>query len=256
MTEQHSGSRVAAIVSGGASGLGAATAKALAERGHHVAVFDLPASIETVEKIPDVQYFPVDVVQEDQVEEAVAAVKLTGAPLRIAVNCAGVSPSARILGRSGPHSVEMFRKVLEVNLLGTFNVLTKAAAAMAENSPNAEGERGVIINTASIAAFEGQIGQVAYASSKSGVVGMTLAAARDLASAGIRVCTIAPGLINTPLLSTIKEEFRKDLAEGVPFPQRLGTPEDYTQLALTIIDHPYLNGETIRMDGALRMAPR
>jgi len=180
----------------------------------------------------------------------------SGVSLRTVVNCAGIGPAARILGKSGVHDLGLFAKVVEVNLIGTFTVLAFAAEQIARTEPDEQGQRGVVVNTASVAAFEGQIGQVAYSASKGGIVGMTLPAARDLAQYGIRVCTIAPGIVETPMLSTVSEEFRASLAAGVPFPQRLGRPDEYAQLALAIIDHDYLNGEVIRMDGALRMAPR
>jgi NAD(P)-dependent dehydrogenase (short-subunit alcohol dehydrogenase family) len=172
------------------------------------------------------------------------------------VSCAGIAPSMRILGRSGPHDLDVFARVVQVNLCGTFNVMTLGAAAMAATAPDESGHRGVVVNTASIAAYDGQVGQAAYAASKGGVVSLTLAAARDLASQGIRVCTIAPGVIDTPMLSSVSEGFRQALADGVPFPPRLGTPAEYARLVTMIVEHDYLNGETIRMDGALRMAPR
>ena len=172
------------------------------------------------------------------------------------VNCAGIGPSARILGRKGVHDLGLFRKVVEINLIGSFTVMAVAAEAIAATEPDADGQRGVVINTASIAAFDGQVGQAAYSSSKGGIVGLTLPAARDLAQYGIRVVTIAPGIVETPMLATVSDEFRAALAAGVPFPQRLARPEEYAKLALAVVDHDYLNGETIRMDGALRMAPR
>ena len=172
------------------------------------------------------------------------------------MNCAGIGPSARIVGRKGVHDLGLFRKVVEINLVGTFTVLAVAAEAIAATEPDAGGQRGVVINTASIAAFDGQVGQAAYSASKGGIVGLTLPAARDLAQYGIRVVTIAPGIVETPMLATVSDEFRAGLAAGVPFPARLARPEEYAKLALAIIDHDYLNGETIRMDGALRMAPR
>jgi len=177
-------------------------------------------------------------------------------PLRVVVNCAGIGPSARILGKKGVHDLGLYAKVIQVNLIGTFTVLALAAEAMAQTEPLEYGQRGVIVNTASVAAYEGQIGQAAYASSKGGIVGLTIPAARDLAQFGIRVATIAPGIVDTPMLATISEEFRASLAAGVPFPQRLCRPDEYAQLVEMIIAHDYLNGETIRMDGALRMAPR
>ncbi len=180
----------------------------------------------------------------------------SGVPLRTVVNCAGIAPSMRVLGKRGPHDLELFAKVVQVNLVGTFHVLTLASQAIAETAADEQGQRGVIVNTASIAAYEGQIGQAAYASSKGGVVGLTLPAARDLAQYGIRVCAIAPGIVETPMLATVSEEFRTELAAGVPFPRRLARPDEYARLVLSIVDHDYLNGETIRMDGALRMSPR
>jgi NAD(P)-dependent dehydrogenase (short-subunit alcohol dehydrogenase family) len=174
----------------------------------------------------------------------------------VTVNCAGIGTAARVLGRSGPHDLGLFRKVIEINLVGTFTVTSLAAVAMAGAEPDADGQRGVIVNTASIAAFDGQIGQAAYAASKAGVVGLTLPLARDLASVGIRVCTVAPGIVDTPMLAGVSDEFRAGLAAGVPFPQRLCRPEEYARLVSMIVEHDYLNGETIRMDGALRMAPR
>ncbi|HET6626578.1 MAG TPA: SDR family NAD(P)-dependent oxidoreductase, partial [Nocardioidaceae bacterium] len=190
------------------------------------------------------------------VRNAVAAASSVDAPLRTVVNCAGIGPSMRILGKKGVHDLDTYARVIQINLVGTFNVLALAAEAIAATEPDEQGQRGVIINTASIAAYDGQVGQAAYSSSKGGIVGLTLPAARDLAQYGIRVNTIAPGIVETPMLATVSEEFRAGLAAGVPFPQRLARPDEYAQLALAIIDHDYLNGETIRMDGALRMAPR
>ena len=247
---------IAAIVTGGASGLGAATAAALAKQGASVFAFDLPSVIADAPAVDGVTYVGTDVTDPEQVEAAVAQAASGGAPLRVAINCAGIGPSARILSKKGPHDLALFRKVIEVNLIGTFNVVTLAAAAIATTDPLDDGSRGVIINTASIAAYDGQIGQAAYAASKGGVVGLNLPAARDLSSSGIRVVTIAPGIIDTPMLATVSEEFRAALAAGVPFPKRLGLPSDYARLALSIIEQDYLNGEVIRLDGALRMAPR
>jgi len=248
----------AAIVTGGASGLGAATAAALADKGALVFAFDLPTAIESAPAVERVTYVAVDVTDPDQVAEAVAQVvaQAAGVPLRTVVNCAGIGPSMRILGRNGPHDLAFFAKVVQVNLIGTFNVLTLAAQEIARTEPLEHGARGVVVNTASVAAFDGQVGQAAYASSKGGVVGLTLPAARDLAQHGIRVNTIAPGIVETPMLATVSEEFRAGLAAGVPFPQRLGKPEEFAALALHLIEHDYMNGETVRMDGALRMAPR
>lgn len=246
----------AAIVTGGASGLGAATARALAAADAEVFALDLPAAVDQAGPVGGVSYVAADVTDGGQVQAAVDAAVASGRPLRTVVNCAGIGPSTRILGRSGPHDLDLFRKVVEVNLIGTFTVMTLAAAAVAETEPDDNGQRGVVVNTASIAAFDGQIGQVAYAASKSGVVGLTLPAARDLAGRGIRVCTIAPGIVDTPMLATVSDEFRAGLAAGIPFPQRLASPQEYARLVTMIVEHDYLNGETIRMDGALRMAPR
>jgi NAD(P)-dependent dehydrogenase (short-subunit alcohol dehydrogenase family) len=246
-----------AIVTGGASGLGAATAAALAGQGARVVALDLPDACASGPAVGGVSYVPTDVTSEEQVRAAVAQASADPArPLRTVVNCAGIGPSARIVGRKGVHDLGLFRKVVEINLVGTFTVLALAAEAIAATEPDAGGQRGVVINTASIAAFDGQVGQAAYSSSKGGIVGLTLPAARDLAQYGIRVVTIAPGIVETPMLATVSDEFRAGLAAGVPFPARLARPEEYAKLALAIVDHDYLNGETIRMDGALRMAPR
>jgi NAD(P)-dependent dehydrogenase (short-subunit alcohol dehydrogenase family) len=248
-------SGTSAIVTGGASGLGGATASALAKGGARVFAVDLPLAIEQAPEVDGVTYVPADVTEPEQVQAAVEAAATDG-PLRVVVNCAGIGPSARILSRKGPHDLGLFRKVVEINLIGTFNVLTLAAQAIAQTDADEHGQRGVIINTASIAAYDGQVGQVAYAASKGGVVGLNLPAARDLSSSGIRVVTIAPGIIDTPMLATVSEEFRQALADGIPFPKRLGLPAEYANLALSIIAQDYLNGEVIRLDGALRMAPR
>ncbi len=249
-------SETAAIVTGGASGLGGATAQALAKNGARVFALDLPSSIEKAPSVDGVTYVATDVTSAEQVQAAVDTAAGSGVPLRTVINCAGIGPSARILSRKGSHDLDLFRKVVEVNLIGTFNVVTLAAAAIAQTDADENGQRGVMINTASIAAFDGQIGQVAYAASKGGVVGLTLPAARDLSTSGIRVVTIAPGIIDTPMLATVSDEFRAALAEGIPFPKRLGKPEEFAGLALSIIAQDYLNGEVIRLDGALRMAPR
>ncbi|WP_144628316.1 SDR family NAD(P)-dependent oxidoreductase [Arthrobacter woluwensis] len=245
----------AALVTGGASGLGAATVAALVERGARVFALDLPQQLEHASAPDGVTFIPADVTDAAQVQAAVeqASAEL---PLRTVVNCAGIAPSRRILGRNGVHDPQLFATVLSVNLLGTFTVLAYAAEAIAATAPDDDGQRGVIINTASVAAYEGQIGQVAYSASKAGVVGMTLPAARDLARHGIRVCTIAPGIVDTPMLATVSEEYRAGLAASVPFPQRLCRPEEYARLVTMIVEHDYLNGETLRMDGALRMAPQ
>jgi NAD(P)-dependent dehydrogenase (short-subunit alcohol dehydrogenase family) len=248
-------SGTAAIVTGGASGLGGATASALADAGARVYAVDLPASIKAAPEVAGITYVEADVTDRDQVRAAVEAAS-ADVPLRTVVNCAGIGPSARILGRKGVHDLDLYAKVIQVNLIGTFTVLALAAEAIAQTEPDADGQRGVIVNTASVAAYEGQVGQAAYSSSKGGVVGLTLPAARDLAQYGIRVNTIAPGIVDTPMLATVSDEFRAGLAAGVPFPKRLATSAEFAKLVLLIVDHDYLNGETIRMDGALRMAPR
>nr|WP_206025483.1 SDR family NAD(P)-dependent oxidoreductase [Rhodococcus sp. 14C212] len=247
------------MVTGAASGLGAATAQRLADAGATVFGLDLAQSIERVgDKAPaGVTLIATDVTSADDVQAAVDQIVASGLPLRLVVNCAGVGWAGRVLSKNGPHDLELFRTVITVNLLGTFNVLRLAADAMAKTEPVDEyGQRGVIVNTASVAAFEGQIGQIAYSASKGGVHGMTVPAARDLAQYGIRVNTIAPGIVDTPMLAGVTDEYRKGLEAGVPFPSRLAQPAEYAQLVQMIAEHDYLNGETIRMDGALRMAPR
>jgi NAD(P)-dependent dehydrogenase (short-subunit alcohol dehydrogenase family) len=243
----------AALVTGGASGLGAATAQALRERGALVVVADLPQARERV----DADRFTFVAADVRDPEQVAAAVQRAGdaAPLRVLVNCAGVGPPGRVLRKGEPMALEQFSTTIEINLIGTFNVIRLAAAAMARNEPIDEG-RGVIINTASIAAYEGQIGQAAYAASKGGIVGMTLPIARDLASVGIRVVTIAPGLFDTPLLAGLPQPARDSLGASVPHPARLGDPAEYASLAMHIVSNQMLNGEVIRLDGALRMAPR
>ena len=244
-----------AIVTGGASGLGAATAASLAAKGARVFAIDLKTSIDAANQVDGITYLAADVTDEEEVRAAVAVAAEAG-PLRTVVNCAGIGPSSRILGKKGVHDLGLYAKIVQINLVGTFTVLALSAEQIAKTEPLEHGARGLIVNTASVAAFEGQIGQVAYASSKGGVVGMTIPAARDLAQYGIRVNTIAPGIVETPMLATVSEEFRAGLAAGIPFPQRLGRPDEYAQLVNMLIEHDYLNGETIRMDGALRMAPR
>lgn len=216
---------------------------------------DLPGAIEAADSYPGVEYVAADVTDGPGIARAVADASVHR-PLRAVVNCAGIAPSVRILGRSGVHDLATYANVVNVNLVGTFNVLARGAEAIVESDPDAHGQRGVIVNTASIAAFEGQVGQAAYASSKSGVVGLTLAAARDLAQYGIRVCTIAPGIVETPMMASFSDETREGLAASVPFPQRLARPEEFAHLVHMIIDHDSLNGEVLRMDGALRMGPR
>jgi NAD(P)-dependent dehydrogenase (short-subunit alcohol dehydrogenase family) len=251
---------VAAVVSGGASGLGAATTRALAARGAAVTILDLQEErgrALAAELGGHTTFVPTDVTEEASVQAAIADATGKDRPLRIAVNCAGIGWAERTVSRGGEaHDLGAFTTTVMVNLVGTFNVLRLAAAAMSTTEPDADGERGVIVNTASIAAYDGQIGQIAYAASKGGVVGLTLPAARDLSSVGVRVCTIAPGLVDTPMLAGLPAEARQNLAAGIPFPKRLAQPADYAQLALGIIEHGYLNGEVIRMDGALRMAPK
>lgn len=249
-----------AIVTGAASGLGAATASHLASLGARVVGFDLEPSIASATAVDGVSYVAVDVTDPEAVgrgiDAAVAIANDEDRPLRIVINCAGIAPSARIVSRKGVHDPRLFAKVVDINLNGTFNVLALAAERIAANEPDAQGQRGVIINTASVAGYEGQIGQVAYAASKGGVISMTIAAARDLAQHGIRVNTIAPGVVETPLLATVSDEFREALEASVPFPSRLARPDEYAALAAFLISHDYMNGETVRMDGALRMAPR
>jgi NAD(P)-dependent dehydrogenase (short-subunit alcohol dehydrogenase family) len=248
-----------AIVSGGASGLGEATVRRLHAQGAHVVILDRDEArgAALAKALGERATFAkTDVTSEADVQAAVAEAA-SKAPLRIAVSCAGIAWAQRTVNKEGvPHDLGFFTTVLTVNLIGTFNVLRLSAAAMAKNAPLAAGERGVIINTASIAAFDGQIGQLAYAASKAGVVGMTLPAARDLSKSGIRVLTIAPGTFNTPMLALLPEEQRQALAAGIPFPQRLGEPDDFAQLAVSMIENAYLNGETVRLDGALRMPPK
>jgi NAD(P)-dependent dehydrogenase (short-subunit alcohol dehydrogenase family) len=246
-----------ALVTGGASGLGAATARALAASGSHVVVVDLDADKgAAIARDIAGTFARADVTSEDDVRAAVAAA-VEHAPLRAAVHCAGVGWAERTVNRGGePHRLDTFRKIVEINLVGTFNVVRLAAAAMAANDADADGERGVIVNTASIAAYEGQIGQAAYAASKGGVVSLTLTAARDLAAVGVRVCTIAPGLVDTPLLGGLAQEARDALAQSVLFPKRLGAPSDFASLAVEIVRNHYLNGEVIRMDAGIRMPPK
>jgi NAD(P)-dependent dehydrogenase (short-subunit alcohol dehydrogenase family) len=245
-----------AIVTGAGSGLGAATATALAALGAAVVGLDLPAVVEAHAGSSGIRLVGCDVTSEESVVAALATIGASDPPLRLVVNCAGIAPAQRILSSKGVHQLDLFRKTIEVNLVGTFNVLRLAAERIAETEPDADGQRGLIVNTASVAAFEGQIGQIAYSASKGGVVGMTLPAARDLARYGIRVNTIAPGIVDTPMLAALGPEVNEALAAGVPFPRRLARPEEYAQLVIMLIEHDYLNGETIRMDGALRMAPQ
>jgi NAD(P)-dependent dehydrogenase (short-subunit alcohol dehydrogenase family) len=249
-----------ALVAGGASGLGEATARALASAGAKVVIADLNAEkgeALAAELGAGANFAAADVTDEAALAGAVERASEAGEDgLRVSVCCAGIGWAERVAHKGGPHNLEFFSNVVKVNLIGTFNLLRLAAAAMSENEPDGDGERGVCVNTASIAAFDGQIGQVAYAASKGGIVGMTLPAARDMASRGVRVVTIAPGLFDTPLLAALPEEAREALGAGIPFPSRLGQPAEYAQLVEQIVANPMLNGETIRLDGALRMPPK
>jgi NAD(P)-dependent dehydrogenase (short-subunit alcohol dehydrogenase family) len=247
------------LISGGASGLGGATSRLLAESGANVVIVDInkeKGAALTRELGPNARFVETNVTDEESVKNAVGAAVSTFGALRGAINCAGIGVAERTVGKEGAHSLAAFKRIIEVNLIGTFNVIRLAAAQMAGQEPNAGGERGVIVNTASIAAFDGQIGQAAYSASKGGIVGMTLPIARDLARLGIRVVTIAPGLFDTPLLAGLSEEIRKALGAQVPFPPRLGDPAEYAALAKHIIENEMLNGEVIRLDGALRMTPK
>jgi 3-hydroxyacyl-CoA dehydrogenase/3-hydroxy-2-methylbutyryl-CoA dehydrogenase len=248
-----------ALVSGGASGLGEATARRLHAAGASVVIADLNA--EKGEALAGelgdrASFVEANVTDADQVQAAVGAAAALDGGLRISACCAGIGWAQRTTSKQGPHDLQIFSNVVQVNLIGSFNVLRLAATAMSQNEPGEGGERGVCTNTASIAAFDGQIGQIAYAASKGGIVGMTLPAARDLAGRGIRVVTIAPGLFDTPLLAALPEDARQKLGEGVPFPRRLGSPPEYAQLVEQIVENPMLNGEIIRLDGALRMPPK
>ena len=246
-----------ALVTGAASGLGAATAAALAAAGMSVVGLDLAGGWERAGRPADVHTVDGDVRNTDHVKAAVDAAVGSGRPLRMLVNCAGVADAGRVLSRRGVHELELFERVISINLIGSFNALRLAAAAIAATDPVDEsGARGLIVNTASVAAFDGQIGQAAYAASKGGIAAMTLPLARDLASSGIRVMTIAPGIVDTPMMAGVTEEFRTALAANVPFPVRFGRPTEYAAMVLSIAAQDYLNGEVIRLDGALRMPPR
>ncbi|HEV2669011.1 MAG TPA: 3-hydroxyacyl-CoA dehydrogenase [Blastocatellia bacterium] len=247
------------LVSGGASGLGGATSRLLAESGANVVIADInkeKGQALARELGSNARFVETNVTDEGSVKGAVSAAVSAFGALRGAINCAGIGVAERTVGKEGPHSFASFKRIIEVNLIGTFNVIRLAAAQIALQDPNAGGERGVIVNTASIAAFDGQIGQAAYSASKGGIVGMTLPIARDLARSGIRVVTIAPGLFDTPLLGGLPEEMRKSLGAQIPFPPRLGDPAEYAALAKHIIENAMLNGEVIRLDGALRMPPK
>ncbi len=238
------------LVTGGGSGLGLATARMLTGAGANVVAADLRGEPDA-----NTRFVETDVTDEESVGAAVEAALESG-PLSGAINCAGVAIAEKALGRDGPHSLDSFTKVIQVNLIGTFNVIRLAAAAMLGNEPDEEGGRGVIVNTASVAAFDGQIGQAAYAASKGGVVSMTLPLAREFARSGIRVAAIAPGLFDTPMMAGLPEEARESLGRQVPFPSRLGRPEEYAALVRHIVENDLINGEVIRLDGAIRMAPR
>jgi NAD(P)-dependent dehydrogenase (short-subunit alcohol dehydrogenase family) len=247
----------AAIVTGGASGLGEATARALAAKGAKVAVCDLNAKLaEAVAAEIKGTAVIADVSDAASAEAAVVQAAKAHGPARILVNCAGIGVAKRVIGRDGPMPLADFDKVIKVNLIGSFNMLRLATSEMSKLEPLATGERGVVINTASVAAYDGQIGQAAYSASKGGIVAMTLPIARELAQFGIRVLTIAPGLFKTPLLANLPQEAQDSLAAAIPFPRRLGTAEEFASLALHMVDNPYLNGEVVRLDAALRMAPR
>ncbi|CAH2716185.1 putative oxidoreductase [Neobacillus rhizosphaerae] len=248
-----------AIVTGGASGLGEATVRSMVRSGGKAVIFD--QSEEKGKQLEnelgeDVLFLKTDVTNEEDIQEVVNKAAEFMGGLNTVVNCAGIGIAEKVLGRNGGHNLELFSRVINVNLIGTFNVIRLAAEKMTSNEVNDQNERGVIINTASVAAFDGQIGQAAYSASKGGIVGMTLPIARELARYGIRVMTIAPGLFHTPMFDTLPEEARDSLGKMVPFPSRLGYPSEYAQLVQSIIENPMLNGETIRLDGAIRMQPR
>ena len=248
-----------ALITGGASGLGEAAVRRFAAQGANVVIVDLNeerGQALAKELGKSARYVRADVSREDDMQQAVQTAVEAFVELNILVNCAGVARALKTVGKDGPHPLDQFELVIRVNLIGTFNSIRLAAAAMLKNNPNVEGERGVIINTASVAAYDGQVGQVAYSASKGGIVAMTLPIARDLARDGIRVMTIAPGLFDTPLMASLPEAARLSLGQQVPFPSRLGNPTEYAQLAQAIVENPMLNGEVIRLDGAIRMSPR
>jgi len=250
-------SGASALITGGASGLGLATARRLAAAGAHVVIVDLPTSAGAdVAAELGGAFAAADVTDAAQVAAAVETAT-AAAPLRVVVNCAGIAPPAKVLDREGnPTPLGDFERIIRVNLIGTYNVIAQTSAAISRTEPTASGDRGVIVNTASVAAFDGQIGQPAYSASKGGVHAMTLPIARELARHGIRVCTIAPGIMETPMLASLPQSAQESLGQQVPYPQRLGRPDEYASLVLSIVDNGYLNGETIRLDGAIRMAPK
>ena len=244
------------IVTGGASGLGAGTVKMLSQQGAKVLIADLnDAAGEALAQELGQRYLHCDVTQEDDAQAAVDAARELG-PLYGLINCAGIAPAARVVGRNGPHDLATFQKVININLIGSFNMIRLVAASMVDNEPLDTGERGVLINTASVAAYEGQIGQAAYAASKGAVVAMTLPIARDMARHGVRCVTIAPGIMGTPMLYGMPQEVQDALAADIPFPSRLGQPEDFAKLVQAIITNEMINGETIRLDGAIRLQPK
>jgi NAD(P)-dependent dehydrogenase (short-subunit alcohol dehydrogenase family) len=247
------------IITGGSSGLGAATARAFHARGARVVLADLNAELgePLAGELGSASLFcRTDVTSEDEARAVIDLTRERFGAVNGLINCAGIGPAERVVGKRGPHRLETFSKVIQVNLIGAFNMIRLAAAAMATAAPTSSGERGVIINTASVAVWDGQIGQAAYSASKGGVVAMTLPLARELASSGIRICTIAPGLFQTPMMATLPPDIQESLGKSVPFPQRLGRPEEYAALAQHIVENEMLNGETIRLDGALRLPPR
>lgn len=249
-------SETVAVVTGGASGLGEATVRSFAAGGARVAIFDMNAAkgeVVAKELGDSVIFCKVDVTNEDSVKTGIAATLKAFGKITANVNCAGIGFAMKTMGKEGPHNLDMFRKVIDINLTGTFNVFRLCAEQMAKNTPSEDGERGVIVNTASVAAFDGQKGQVAYSASKGAIAGMTLPVSRDLAFYGIRICTIAPGLFLTPLFEGLGKEVVDSLSAQVTFPKRLGKPSEYGALARMIVESPYLNGETIRLDGAIRL---
>lgn len=248
-----------ALVTGGASGLGAACVRRFSGQGMKVVILDrdMERGKALASELGDsVRFAQADVSSESEVQAAIDLAQEAFGGLNVAINCAGVAWASRTVRREGPHPLDLFESVIRINLIGTFNVIRLAAAQMSKNNPNSDGERGVIINTASVAAFDGQVGQAAYSASKGGIVSMTLPIARELARVGIRVMTIAPGIFETPMVGGMTPEIQASLASQIPFPSRLGKPDEYAQLAQNIIEHPYLNGEVIRLDGAVRMQPK